>query len=105
MAGQLTFAARIRPEAAGVPPQSQPALGTSSVEHGDPASEPVKATGEASAKYGDPGKDEPEESAPQTSSFNSSATKSSSRKDVADIATNAPELNVAPLTSPIAQSV
>jgi hypothetical protein len=105
MPAQLAFAARIKSEGAGVPPQSQPASGTNSVEHGDPASQPVKATGEASAKDGDPGSNEPEESAPPTSGLSSSAAKSSSRKDEADSAGSVVEPNAAPLTQLIPQSV
>ena len=104
MAGQLAFAARIKSEGAGVPPQSQVAAGTDSVKSGDPASQPVNATGEASAKGRDPGHDEPEESAQTTSGFSSSAAKSSSRKDEAD-SVNPLEPNVAPPTQFIPQSV
>jgi hypothetical protein len=108
MAGQLAFAARIKPEGAAFPAQSHPASGASSNGHDDPAQLTVKSTGEASAKDGDPGHDEPENSAPPASGSPSSAAKASSasaRKDEADSATNALEPNIVPLTQPIPQSM
>ena len=77
----------------------------SSIAHGDSGSQTVKSTGEASAKDGDSGHDEPDNSAAQASTSLSSTTKPSPRKDEADSATNAVEPNAGPATQLIPQSV
>jgi hypothetical protein len=103
--GDLAFAARIKPEG----PIVQPASAFHLIANGSPASQSVKATGEATAKDRDSGSDDRENSAPPASSSASSsvsAAKPSFRKEeVADGSANVVEPNAAPLTQTIPQSV
>jgi len=108
--GELAFAARIKPEGAALQPQSHPASEANSIANGYPASQSVKATGEAATKDGDSGHNERENSAPPASNAVSSsvspAAKLSFRKEeAAGSAANVVEPNAAPLTQPIPQSV
>jgi len=104
--GEFAFAARIKPGVASAQQPSFSATVASSMAHGEPASQTVKATGEASTRNGDPGYDEQKNSATPAAGSVSSAAKPSFRKDgAADIAANAVEQNPAPLPQPIPQPI
>jgi hypothetical protein len=111
--GDLAFAARIKPGGPAVQPQSQPASAANSTASGYPASQSVKATGEATAKDRDSSSDQRENSAPpapssvpSSAASSVSAAKSSFRKEEAtDSSANVVEPNGTPLTQPIPQAV
>ena len=107
---ELAFAARIEPGGATGQPQDHPVSAATPIASSEPASQSVKAIGQASTRDGDSGYDQRENSAPPTSNAVSSsvspAAKPSFRKEeTADNAANAVEPNAAPPTQPVPPSV
>lgn len=103
VAGQLAFAARIRPEVAAPPAQHLTTSGISSSARDVVSSQPVKSTGETSAKDSDTGDDEPQDTATPWPSSMSPASKSLSGKDAVASTANSVEPNTVPPAQPIPQ--